>query len=78
MLAHAANIRPRRPKGPSLSEYICDDNLNYYFPAHVIEMSFTDDTNPDATINALKRRVNTLEETVCRAKDHDTSTTSPS
>ena len=48
------------------------------YPAHAIEMSLTDDTNPDATINALKRRVNTLEETVCRAKDRDISTTSPS
>ena len=41
-------------------------------------MSSTDDTTQFATINALKRRLNTLEENVYKAKDIDIPTTSPS
>ena len=40
-------------------------------------MSLADDTTPDATINALKRHINTLQEIVCREKEIDMPTTVP-
>ena len=53
-----------------LSEYyIYDDILNVIHLAHAIEMSLADDTTPSDTINALKRRINTLQEIVCREKE---------
>ena len=56
---------------------IYDDILNLIHPTHAIEMSLADDTTSDATINALKRRINTLQEIVCREKEIDTQTTVP-
>ena len=40
-------------------------------------MSLADNTTSDATINALKRRINTLQEIVCREKEIDTQTMVP-
>ena len=60
-----------------LSEYIYVDILNLIHLTHAIEMSLADDTTQDATINALKRRINTLQEIVCREKEIDIPTTVP-
>ena len=40
-------------------------------------MSLADNTTPDATINTLKRCINTLQEIVCREKEVDILTTVP-
>ena len=60
-----------------LGEYIYDDILNLIHPTHALEMSLADDTISDTTINALKRRINTLQEIVCREKEIDIPTTVP-
>ena len=61
-----------------MSTYICD-NHEFFHSVHDTEMSSTDDTTLDDTVNVLRRRINTLEERISSMqKDADIPTATPS